>query len=68
MFYAAGAILLLLCRKVRAVARRAFLGRWFVEKYGLALDGASQLVAPFAANILVRPFQRKPSPLVMVEQ
>lgn len=46
----------------------AFLWRGFVEEHGLAFNGASQLVASLAANVLVRPLQRKCRPLVMIKQ
>ena len=46
----------------------AFLWRGFVEEYSLAFDRAGQLVASFAANVLVRPLQWKCRPLVMVKQ
>jgi len=46
----------------------AFLWRGFVEEYSLAFDRAGQLVASFAANILMSSLQWKRSPLVMVKQ
>lgn len=39
-----------------------------VEEHGLAFNGAGQLVAQFTANVVVRPLQRKCSPLVVVKQ
>ena len=46
----------------------AFLWGGLVEKHGLAFYGSGQLVASFAADVLVRPLQWKCSPLVVVKQ
>ena len=46
----------------------AFFGCGFVEEHGLAFDGPRQLVASFAANVLVRSLQRKRGPLLMIKK
>ena len=46
----------------------AFFGRGHVEEHGLACDGAGQLVASFAADVLVRPLQGKCGPFIVVKQ
>lgn len=60
--------LLLLCRDVRSVAGGAFLRSRLVEEDGFAFHGTRQLVASFAANVLVCALQREIGPLVMVKQ
>ena len=52
----------------RSVTGGAVFGCGLVEEHGLAFDDAGQLVASFAAHVLVRSLQRKCGPLVMVEQ
>ena len=67
-FYAWHAPLLLLRRNIRAVTGRAVFWSRLVEKYGLVFNGAGQLVASFATDVLMRPLERKCSLLVMVKQ
>lgn len=50
------------------MAGGAFPGGGFVEKDGPAGYGPGQLVASFAADVLVRALQGKCSPLIVVEQ
>lgn len=57
-----------LCRQVGSVAGGAFPGGGFVEKDGAAGYGPGQLVASFAADVLVRALQGKCGPLIVVEQ
>ena len=46
----------------------AFFGRGLIKQHWLAFDHAGQLVAAFAAHVLVHSLQRESGSLVMVEQ
>lgn len=55
-------------RNLRAVTRRAILGRWLVKEDGFPGHAPDKFVALIAVHLLMRPTQGKLRPRVMIEQ